>query len=107
RGGGGRIRSSMPEERTEGRKNGRKEERKNGIAARKNERMTPVSYPSLGNDEALRLLERPDVLILDVRTPQEHAQLGHMPGARLLPVQCIASAPAVLPRDGRPVLVYC
>jgi rhodanese-related sulfurtransferase len=66
-----------------------------------------VSYPSIDNDEALRLLERLDVLILDVRTPQEHAQLGHIAGARLLPVQCIASAPAVLPRDGRPILVYC
>ncbi len=52
-------------------------------------------------------MARPDVLVLDVRTPQEHAQLGHIPGARLLPVQCIASAPAVLPRDGRPILVYC
>lgn len=66
-----------------------------------------MAYPSLGNDEALRLIARPDVLILDVRTPDEYAQLGHIPGARLLPVQCIASAPAVLPRDGRPMLVYC
>lgn len=66
-----------------------------------------MAYPSLANDEALQLLARPDVLVLDVRTPDEYVQLGHIPGARLLPVQCIASAPAVLPRDGRPILVYC
>ena len=44
--------------------------------------------------------------MLDVRTPGEYAQLGHIPHAWLLPVDLIASAPAVLP--GRsPVLVYC
>jgi SAM-dependent methyltransferase len=42
-----------------------------------------------------------------VRTPGEYAQLGHIPGAWLLPVDLVASAPAVLPTDGRPVLVYC
>ena len=32
---------------------------------------------------------------------------GTFAGAWLLPVDLIASAPAVLPEDGRPVLVYC
>jgi SAM-dependent methyltransferase len=45
--------------------------------------------------------------VLDVRTPGEYAQLGHIPGAWLLPVDLAASAPAVLPNDHRPVLVYC
>ena len=45
--------------------------------------------------------------MLDVRTPGEYEQLGHIPGAWLLPVDLMASAPAVLPRDDRPVLVYC
>ncbi|MBP7778896.1 MAG: methyltransferase domain-containing protein [Acidobacteria bacterium] len=43
--------------------------------------------------------------LVDVRTPHEYAGLGHLPGARLLPVDRIASAPAVLP-DG-PILVCC
>ncbi len=66
-----------------------------------------MSYRTIDNDDAQALLAREGVLALDVRTPQEHVHLGHIPGSRLLPVQCIASAPAVLPRDGRPILVYC
>ena len=34
--------------------------------------------------------------VLDVRTPDEFTALGHIPGARLLPVHLSASAPAVL-----------
>ena len=45
--------------------------------------------------------------MLDVRTPGEYEQLGHIPGAWLLPVDLMASAPAVLPNDEQPVLVYC
>ncbi len=45
--------------------------------------------------------------MLDVRTPGEYEQLGHIPHAWLLPVDLVASAPAVLPKDDRPVLVYC
>lgn len=48
-----------------------------------------------------------DLAILDVRTPGEFARLGHLPGARLLPVDLIASALAVVPEDGTPVLVVC
>ena len=46
------------------------------------------------------------VTVLDVRTPGEFSGLGHIPGAMLLPVQVIASAPAVLDTDA-PVLVTC
>lgn len=56
---------------------------------------------------AARLLDAGPVTILDVRTPQEFATLGHLPGARLLPVDLIAAAPAVIPDDGTPVLVVC
>lgn len=66
-----------------------------------------MTYQTVTNDAAAALLAAEDVLILDVRTPEEHEGLGHLPGARLLPVQCIASAPAVIPHDGRPILVYC
>ncbi len=67
--------------------------------------MTP--FRTIDHDEARSLIARGAVTILDVRTPAEYGQLGHIPGARLLPVDLIASAPAVLPNDGTPLLVYC
>lgn len=57
--------------------------------------------------EAERLIGAGGVRILDVRTPEEFATLGHIPGALLLPVDLIASAPAVLPAPGEPILVCC
>jgi rhodanese-related sulfurtransferase len=62
---------------------------------------------TIPHDEARRLIAADAVLVLDVRTPGEFDHLGHIPGAWLLPVDLVASAPAVLPGDGRPVLVYC
>lgn len=47
------------------------------------------------------------ITIIDVRTPREYADLGHIPGALLIPVDLIASAPAILADDVRAVLVYC
>jgi rhodanese-related sulfurtransferase len=46
-------------------------------------------------------------VVLDVRTPEEFDVLGHVPNARLLPSDLVASAPAVLPEDGRTVVVCC
>ncbi len=67
--------------------------------------MTP--FRTIDHGEARSLIEAGAVTILDVRTPAEYAQLGHIPGAWLLPVDLAASAPAVLPGDGKPLLVYC
>jgi tellurite methyltransferase len=64
-------------------------------------------FTTIDHAEARRLLAADAVTILDVRTPGEYEQLGHIPGAWLLPVDLVASAPAVLPNDGKPVLVYC
>jgi rhodanese-related sulfurtransferase len=47
------------------------------------------------------------IRVLDVRTQEEFGQLGHIPGATLLPVQIIASAPAILGDPDTPVLVTC
>ena len=58
------------------------------------------------HDEGRALLDG-GALALDVRTAGEYEQLGHIPDAWLLPVDLVASAPAVLPDDGRPILVYC
>ena len=62
---------------------------------------------TIAHDEARALLAGGAALALDVRTPGEYEQLGHIPEAWLLPVDLVASAPAVLPDDGRPILVYC
>ncbi|MEP7116881.1 MAG: rhodanese-like domain-containing protein [Acidobacteriota bacterium] len=58
-------------------------------------------------DEAAALLTGGGLTVLDVRTPDEHTRLGHLPGSRLLPVDLMMSAPAVLPDDDGPLLVYC
>ena len=69
--------------------------------------MQSGSFRTIGHDEARRLLDSGEVTVLDVRTPGEFAQLGHIPGAWLLPVDLMSSAPAVLPAGNKPVLVYC
>jgi rhodanese-related sulfurtransferase len=56
--------------------------------------------------EAAKMLEE-GAVALDVRTVHEHEEEGHVPGSLLLPLVMVASAPAVLPEDGRPVVVYC
>jgi tellurite methyltransferase len=57
--------------------------------------------------EARRLVEEGRVRPLDVRTPAEHSGLGHIPGSILLPVDLVGVAPATIPREGLPLLVYC
>src|SRR5262245_36253268 len=48
-----------------------------------------------------------EVRVLDVRNPDEWANLGTIPGAILLPTDLIACAAATLPREGAPILVCC
>jgi rhodanese-related sulfurtransferase len=55
--------------------------------------------------EAAALVAR-GVTVLDVRTPGEFTGLGHIPGARLLPVDISAAAPAILDETAA-VLVCC
>jgi tellurite methyltransferase len=57
--------------------------------------------------DAAQALVAGGIRVLDVRTPEEFSGLGHIPGATLLPVQLIASAPAILPDLDTPVLVTC
>lgn len=45
-------------------------------------------------------------VIVDVRTPTEY-QAGHIPGARLIPFDQMASRAGELPGKDRPVLLYC
>jgi tellurite methyltransferase len=64
-------------------------------------------YRTISHEEAQQLITAGTATIIDVRTPGEYEQLGHIPGAWLLPVDIAASAPAVLSDKDAPVLVYC
>ena len=64
-------------------------------------------FRTIDHVEARQLLAAKAVTVLDVRTAAEYAQLGHIPDAWLIPVDLVASAPAVLPDDQKPILVYC
>ncbi len=66
----------------------------------------PARAVRVSNDQARGLMAGGPLTLLDVRTPGEFTGLGHLPGARLLPVDLIASAPAVLD-DKAPILVCC
>ena len=56
--------------------------------------------------EAMALLaRRPQMFLLDVRTPEEYRQ-AHLDGAYLIPVDQVVGRLAEIPRD-QPVLVYC
>ncbi len=50
---------------------------------------------------------RSGLLVVDVREPDEYrGELGHIPGALLVPLQTLGAAAPALPRD-RPVVVVC
>lgn len=67
-----------------------------------------AEYRKMTAQEAKARIDSGDeLIILDVRTPEEYAQ-GHIPDAVLLPVSNIAKdAPAQLPDKNAEILVYC
>ena len=66
------------------------------------------TYQQISQEEAKRMMDARDVLILDVRE-QEEFDAGHIPGAVLLPVGTVSedTAAAVIPEKDSVVLVYC
>jgi len=56
-------------------------------------------------DAKALLTQRPQVFLLDVRTPEEYRQ-ARLDGATLIPVDQVSRRLTEIPRD-RPVLVYC
>jgi rhodanese-related sulfurtransferase len=66
----------------------------------------PRSFQDVSPEEVEELIAL-GAVVLDVRTPREHEELGHIPGALLLPLELVSAAPAVLPDDGRPVVLVC
>jgi phage shock protein E len=70
---------------------------------------TPAATPLIGADQLLALKEASgaDLLLLDVRKPEEFAA-GHVPGAINIPHDQLASRLAELPASReQPVVVYC
>lgn len=66
------------------------------------------TYRQISQEEAKKLMDTQEVVILDVREQHEYDS-GHIPGAILLPVGVIAedTAAAVIDHFETVVLVYC
>lgn len=67
-----------------------------------------AGYHRISQKEARQMMEKPGILVVDVREPEEYAQ-GHIPGAHLLTLDRIdaKSAAAVIPDKETQTLVYC
>lgn len=66
---------------------------------------TPHGYTDITAEDAHRHLDR--FTLVDVREPEEFVgELGHIPGALLVPVGTVASRREAFPTD-RPVLLIC
>ena len=65
------------------------------------------SYHKVTAQEAKSMMDQGGVTVVDVRTQAEY-ELGHVPGALLLPNETIGSAqPQALPDKKAALLVYC
>jgi rhodanese-related sulfurtransferase/DNA-binding transcriptional ArsR family regulator len=65
----------------------------------------PPDTEQVGRDELLRRAAAGEVVVLDVRPPEEYAA-GHIPGAASVPLNTLAARLAELPPDGE-VVAYC
>ena len=64
-------------------------------------------YRELTAKEAKELIERGEVLVLDVRTPKEFHD-GHLKGAKLIPVQQLdGRASEIEEHEDKDILLYC
>lgn len=65
-----------------------------------------MAVTNLGNQDLQRMLDQePDLLLLDVRTPEEYQILGHIPGARLLPIHLLPDSIGVLDPERKTVVI--
>lgn len=67
----------------------------------------PQGYSIISITDAYQLVKSEDkgTLFLDVRTPGEY-QSGHVPHAKLIPVQTLANRLNEIPKDKK-IVVYC
>lgn len=78
----------------------------------KGEKLTPEQileerlYHDIDGREGAKLVAAGNVRVVDVRTPQETSS-GIIAGAQLIPVDQLESRLREIPKDGKPVLVYC
>jgi len=63
-------------------------------------------WRDVSGSEALALLSDSGAHILDVRTQQETAG-GHAEGALLIPIDELEARQHELPRDAKPIVIYC
>lgn len=61
-------------------------------------------YTNISVDEATNMIEKGNVVILDVRTEEEYAS-GHIPGAMLLPLQQLQERMNELKKDETYIVV--
>jgi rhodanese-related sulfurtransferase len=65
-----------------------------------------MTVTNLDNDSLQKLMTaEPDVLLLDVRTPEEFLMLGHIPGAQLLPMHLIPDQLSSLDPERKTVVI--
>ncbi|MGQ9850456.1 MAG: rhodanese-like domain-containing protein [Aggregatilineaceae bacterium] len=67
----------------------------------------PPAYGNVSVDDlAVEMIEKPDLLIVDVRQPEEYAE-SHLPGAINIPLRDLARNLDALPDLNAPIVVYC
>jgi len=64
-----------------------------------------LQVPELFPEEAKKLMEEEEVLLLDVRTPPEHAE-ERIPNSLLIPLDELRFSYDKLPKDKK-IIVYC
>ena len=64
------------------------------------------AYTDLSAEQFKKMMKKKDVVIIDVRTPEEYEKDGHIKGANLIPVQLFRYIYLPGLRDKK-VLVYC
>jgi rhodanese-related sulfurtransferase len=63
-----------------------------------------ASYTDVSVDEAKEMIDNGEVEVIDVRTPEEFSA-GHIPGAKLVPLQVIDSMVSELDKNKKYVVV--
>jgi rhodanese-related sulfurtransferase len=67
----------------------------------------PPAYGNVSVDDlSVEMIENPDLLIVDVRQPEEYAE-GHLPGAINIPLRDLAKNLDALPDLDARIVVYC
>ncbi|WP_457640342.1 rhodanese-like domain-containing protein [Persephonella sp.] len=64
------------------------------------------AFENISAEQFSKLIKKKDVIILDVRTPEEYAKDGHIKGSNLIPVQVFRYIYLAGLKD-KEVLVYC